>query len=301
MSYSKRSATARAMKKSVFLAYAEDSDDDTTFSRHQGDRSAKNSKHKQKQKAKKQEDNSLKNLAMSTSKKSKKKKNATGNAAGENDDVIAPAEEAAPAAAAVDQITVELEKTTIETPPPATISYAQASASTKPQAKQQQPPKQHTKQPVQQPQPKSQPVQQPQTSKPPGPTPPAPERQKAVQPPTPERVTTPPPNGVHTVNEVTYLPSQIKVLLPGQPEQVLDVAEVMQRAQYFKQTAESLLAVNRNGEMENAQLREHLAQALVRLEQLEHDNRVLQQLNLNLQTELARLKPFNNGIRPPGL
>ncbi|KDO16888.1 hypothetical protein SPRG_17390 [Saprolegnia parasitica CBS 223.65] len=106
------------------------------------------------------------------------------------------------------------------------------------------------------------------------------------------------------LNAVSYHPKHITVFIPGQAETVLDVDEVMSRAQYFKQTAESLLAVNRNGEMENAQLRDHLSRSLLRMEQLEHENRLLQQLNMTLQTELAtlhgHLKP-QLGMRPPGL
>ncbi|ETV84576.1 hypothetical protein, variant [Aphanomyces astaci] len=327
-----------SMKKSVFLAYAEDSDeDDTIFSRDQGDKSAKSSKQKQKQKAKKQEENALKSLAMtSSSKKSKKKKGQSNGAAV---DVVAVDE-------AIKQVTVE------ETPPAPvavvpTATYANASAAAKKtapaaststpppplqEAPRTQAPPPSVPKPKQQPKvaPKQQQQQVAQKQPPPSPSQPQVKSNDKYIPPnarnnpsaqgrqgTPfqsvthlERVASPPPRSTPSSSGVTYVPSHIQVLLPGQPEQVLDVEDVMQRAQYFKQTAESLLTVNRNGEMENSQLREHLTQALLRLEQVEHENRVLQQLNLNLQTEVVALRApstsaFNHAaaaaVRPPGL
>ncbi|ETW04637.1 hypothetical protein H310_03828 [Aphanomyces invadans] len=77
----------------------------------------------------------------------------------------------------------------------------------------------------------------------------------------------------------------------------------------FQANAVSLVTGKRNGQVENRQLREHLAQALARLEQVQHENLVLHQLDLNLHTEVASLRflVFNPdpqaaaAIRPPGL
>ncbi|ETW00688.1 hypothetical protein, variant [Aphanomyces invadans] len=241
------------MKKSVFLAYAEDSDeDDAVVSHRQDDKSAKSSKQKQKQKAKKQEENALKSLAMTTSsKKSKKKKNQTHSTVAVDtvDEVVQ----------AVEQVSV------VDVPPSAVVapasSYARASAAlgTKneavgsPQspspvhaAQSSAPPPPPQKQPhtKQQPKPSSTPQRRQPTSSQ-VPTPPQaqqrdlPKKDKYIPPSlrnstpavpspqpsqehqwtSPERVDSPPPRSGPSLSGVTYVPAHITVILPGQVQQ----------------------------------------------------------------------------------
>ncbi|RHY12937.1 hypothetical protein DYB36_012828 [Aphanomyces astaci] len=290
------------MKKSVFLAYAEDSDeDDTIFSRDQGDKSAKSSKQKQKQKAKKQYvvEQAIKQVTVEEAPPAPVAVVPTATYA----NASAAAKKTAPAAS-----------TSTPPPPPPLLEAPRTQA----------PPPSVSK-PKQQPKvaPKQQQQQVAQKQPPPSPSQPQVEKKsndKYIPPNarnnpsaqgrqgTPfqsathlERVASPPPRSTPSSSGVTYVPSHIQVLLPGQ--------------------------------MENSQLREHLTQALrtsfttpllklidvsdalyiymlVRLEQVEHENRVLQQLNLNLQTEVVALRApsasaFNHAaaaaVRPPGL